>query len=161
MESIARSASRIFQNLAGWGRPVGLGIAIAMAAGCGDAHLRLITPQNIQPEVEWTDQERADPFARRLVHSEAGSSTHVLLLRKEEGSHVHDTHDRTLIVASGSGWARLGARNVRYGPGDVITIPRGSAHALENTAEGGSEFFEIFAPAYDGKDWRAVKEGAH
>ena len=161
MESIVRSAARIFGNLAGWGRPVGVGVALALVAGCGDAHLRLITPESIQPEVEWTVQERADPFARRLVHTEAGSSTHVLLLRKVEASHVHDTHDRTLIVASGAGWARLGARNFRYGPGDVITIPRGSTHALENTADEGSQFYEIFAPAYDGRDWRGVKEGVH
>ncbi len=159
MESIVRSAARIVRNLAGWARPVGVGAALALVAGCGDVHLRLITPEHIQPEAEWTDQERADPFARRLVHSEAGSSTHALLLRKEEAAHVHDHHDRTLIVAAGSGWARLGARNFRYGPGDVITIPRGSAHSLENTADAGSQFYEIFAPAYDGRDWRAVKEG--
>ena len=46
--------------------------------------------------------------------------------------HIHDQGDELFYVVSGRGTATLGNQTEEIGPGDVIFVPRGAAHAVSN-----------------------------
>ncbi len=140
-------------------RPMLLGIALAALCGCGETRTSIVTPGIPDYRVEWTPQEQAQQLAIRQLHSLAGTSTHALRLAGTMELRVHDQHDLTVVVLSGSAWVRLAGKFTSLAPGDIIEIPRGVNYFFENRGATASEFYEIYYPPYDGKDMRLIKEG--
>jgi mannose-6-phosphate isomerase-like protein (cupin superfamily) len=46
--------------------------------------------------------------------------------------HIHDQGDELFYIISGNGTATLGDQTVMIGPGDVIFVPKGAVHRIEN-----------------------------
>jgi mannose-6-phosphate isomerase-like protein (cupin superfamily) len=134
--------------------------AAVLLASCSELRPTIITPELEDYRVEWTPQEQAQQLATRLLHSQAGTSTHALRLAGTMDSRVHDQHDLTVVVLAGTSYARLGGKFHHLTPGDIVEIPRGSIYYFENNGPQASEYYEIFYPPYDGKDMRSIKEGS-
>jgi mannose-6-phosphate isomerase-like protein (cupin superfamily) len=136
------------------------GLVLALTA-CGDGRTAIIvTPALESRTVDWTDQERNEQVASRLLHSDAGSSAHAVRLVGTMEERVHDAHDLTVMVLTGTAYVRLGGKFHSIAAGDIIEIPRGSAYYFENHGSEPSQLYELFFPPYDGKDMRMVKEGS-
>jgi mannose-6-phosphate isomerase-like protein (cupin superfamily) len=134
--------------------------ALALA-GCGDGRTAtIVTPALESYTVDWTEQERGQQVASRLLHSDAGSSAHAVRLAGTMESRVHDAHDLTVVVLAGSAYVRLGGKFHSVVAGDIVEIPRGSTYYFENRGDQPSQLYELFFPPYDGHDLRMVKEGA-
>ena len=84
-------------------------------------------------------------------------SHHVVQIRDREIPHVHITHDATVMMLKGQGFLMLEQRRIDLTVGDVVYIPRGTAHYFTNTAREPTVAFAIYTPAFDGKDIVPVK----
>jgi quercetin dioxygenase-like cupin family protein len=49
--------------------------------------------------------------------------------------HLHPDAEEVVIVMSGSGWHRVGDEIYEIGPGDVVFVPRNTAHSACCTSE--------------------------
>lgn len=49
------------------------------------------------------------------------------------GFHRHATYDETFIICEGNYDFRLGEQRLKLGPGDVVFVPRGTAHGFVST----------------------------
>lgn len=63
--------------------------------------------------------------------------------------HYHALSDEIYCIETGSGRMRLGDGYRDVGPGDIVTIPHGTAHGLVNTGEGDMIIFIITSPPFD------------
>ncbi|MGB0713015.1 MAG: cupin domain-containing protein [Gammaproteobacteria bacterium] len=131
-----------------------LALAALFPSACQHQPTRLIGPDGIQEAIEWTAEEQAKPIAIRHLHRNADTSTHIVRLKGAEPPHYHDRHDLTVTLLSGRSTLHLKDHDIHMGPGDTAFIPRGVFHWAENTAQGASEAFVQFTPAFDGKDRR-------
>jgi quercetin dioxygenase-like cupin family protein len=113
---------------------------------------RLLTSTGIAPKVEWTAEEQQKDIAIRELSRSASASVHLVRARGAEKPHTHDEHDLIVMLVSGSVRAHLGDQVLDAHPGDVIQIPRGLPHWVENTGSEPSLSFAIFSPPFDGKD---------
>jgi mannose-6-phosphate isomerase-like protein (cupin superfamily) len=135
------------------------GIAVILNSGCGEQRAHIVTSQLNDVRAPWTPEQLAAQQATYVIPSQGGTSAQILRLGGTMLSQVHDAHDLTVVVLSGSAYVRLGGRFHAVKPGDVIQIPRGNIYYFENRGGAASEFYELYYPAYDGKDLRMVKEG--
>lgn len=85
------------------------------------------------------------------------ASHHVVQIRDRETPHLHKTHDATVMMLKGQGYLMLEQRRIDLIVGDVVYIPRGTAHYFTNTAPEPTVAFAIYTPAFDGKDNVPVK----
>ena len=59
--------------------------------------------------------------------------------------HIHRHHDEVMLVLEGQGEAVIGSEKRTVKPGDVIFVPRGTAHTLRFA----SQLLAIDSPAFD------------
>jgi mannose-6-phosphate isomerase-like protein (cupin superfamily) len=85
------------------------------------------------------------------------ASHHVVQVRGRESPHLHQTHDGTVMLVSGRGYLMMANKRIELSPGDIVYIPRGTAHYYVNTAPQPSVAFVVFSPPFDGKDNVPVK----
>jgi len=95
--------------------------------------------------------------ALHLISRSNSSSSHLVVIRKEEKLHTHQTHDAVAILLKGHGILTLGRRQLYIKPGAVVTIPRGTPHAFSNRAEEPAVAYVVFVPAFDGEDFHPVE----
>lgn len=107
--------------------------------------------------VSWSEEERAREIALKTLRTTNEASYHLVRLRGAEKLHVHDTHDVTVFLLSGSVSLTVAGRTVELRKGDVVEIPRGTAHQAVNLAPDASLAYAVFTPPYDGQDHRAVR----
>lgn len=120
-------------------------------------HGRVIRPNAMIEPARWTTEERNKDVAVRSIRVTRNASYHLICLNTAEKPHVHDQHDLVVTVLSGSSRIHLNMKTIDLRPGDVIEIPRGTLHWVENT--GGNtpaEAFAVFTPPYQGNDMRLV-----
>lgn len=130
-----------------------LGVVVLGVVGCNGPPPRTITAQGSLP-VEWTDEQLAQPIAIQTLRSTPEASHHWVRARGAEKPHVHDRTDMTVFIVSGNVIMHIGARHVTAAPGDVIDIPRGTPHWVENVHPEASIAYAIFSPALDPGDRR-------
>jgi len=63
--------------------------------------------------------------------------------------HYHAVSDEMYTIEKGTGRMRLGDEYRDVGPGDIVTIPRGTAHGLVNTGPEDMIIFVITSPPFD------------
>ena len=63
--------------------------------------------------------------------------------------HYHAVSDEMYCIEKGTGRMRLGDEYRDVGPGDIVTIPHGTAHGLVNNGEGDMIIFVITSPPFD------------
>ena len=79
-------------------------------------------------------------------------SHHLVQIRDHEAPHVHKTHDLTVVMLKGKGYLFLEQKRIDLIKGDILFIPRGSAHYFVNTFSEPSVGLAVFSPVFDGKD---------
>ena len=121
------------------------------------SRVKLITPHVVHTSTQWSNQERQQDVVSRSMRVTRYASYHIICVNTSEKPHVHDKHDLVITVLSGSAKIHLGLKTHELTAGDVIQIPRGTLHWVENT--GGktpTEAYAVFTPPYQGKDKRLV-----
>ena len=132
-------------------------LMLALLAGCGAPGRVFLSVGWTIDRLEWTEAEKALDVAVLEVRRNAYISVHVVRLKGAESPHVHDRHDLTVFVLSGTVRMHLGDRVHVVGKGDVGEIPHGLTHWAENAGADAAEAYIVFNPPFDGKDRRPVK----
>ncbi len=86
------------------------------------------------------------------VGRDARSSHHLVWIRDREVPHRHEHHDLTVFMLRGFGQMRLGQEERPVGPGSVLYVPRGAAHAFRNTSGEVAVAYAVYTPGFDGTD---------
>ena len=85
--------------------------------------------ENIRVEKAWGNLE--------VVRE--GENFKALILEVERGcqltKHWHDHRHETWIIVEGRGRVLVGERELIHGSGDIVRIPRGEVHRVENVGE--------------------------
>lgn len=97
-------------------------------------------------------------FSLYDVSRSESSSTHIVQVRQAEALHVHEYHDLVVIGQKGYGVLRVGSRPLRFSPGSVVLIPRGTPHSFVNESPEPAVVFVVFTPPFDGKDTVPIAE---
>jgi mannose-6-phosphate isomerase-like protein (cupin superfamily) len=113
---------------------------------------RLVEPGQVTQSVEWMEAESKSDIAIRKLRETADASFQIVRLNTAEKPHVHQHHDLTVFVLRGRALMHLDNKDIPVRAGDVIDIPRGIPHWVENKSKSPSEVYAIFTPAFDGKD---------
>lgn len=113
---------------------------------------RLVQPGEIVQSVKWIKAESKSDIAIRKLRETPDASFQIVRLNTAEKPHVHQTHDLTIFVLRGNALMHLDNKDISVRAGDVIDIPRGVPHWVENRSKSPSEVYAIFTPAFDGKD---------
>lgn len=112
---------------------------------------------------EWRDIVRENPIDKNenikvtpIFNNDDGSHF-IIQIRDREKSHIHETHDLTVVVKDGKGILHLGKDKLPMKCGDTAFIPRGVLHYFVNTGNKSAIAYVIFTPSYDGKDIKFVE----
>jgi mannose-6-phosphate isomerase-like protein (cupin superfamily) len=113
-----------------------LSIAAAFAAGCGVTHLLrpAIAAENITAQVIHTGDLEGDALSpanatgmrNKMFVSVDGATVSV-----QDGNtpkHLHNNANEMQYILEGTGTLWLGDKEVRVKPGDLVIIPKGTAH---------------------------------
>jgi len=139
-----------------WGdlsRSLALGVLGAVALGCASANEAgtVHTPDG-PVHVVWAADEVAQERSVRPVAKSDTASYAFVRLGRREALHRHDRSDATIVVLSGKARVRVGNRDMEVSAGDVVFIPRGTPHSVENLTPEPLEAFAVFSPQADPKD---------
>ena len=113
-----------------------LSIAAAFAAGCGVTHLLrpAIAAENIMPQIIHTADFSGDalgPANAGGMHSKMFVSADGATISIQDGSppkHLHADANEIQYILEGKGTIWLGDKEVQIKPGDLVIIPKGTAH---------------------------------
>jgi quercetin dioxygenase-like cupin family protein len=61
--------------------------------------------------------------------------------------HIHTLEDETFYILDGRCGFRVGERRFTAGPGDFVSVPRGTVHNFRNDGDGLSRIILTFTPA--------------
>jgi Mannose-6-phosphate isomerase len=78
---------------------------------------------------------KADP---RTGSYDASMFTQTFLPGMATSLHIHERADEFFFVHEGSGTAVIGSKSIQIGKGDVIFIPKGTVHGIENSGSEGA-----------------------
>ncbi len=122
-------------------------------SGADGAGPRAITADGVR-EVRWSDDDMVKPIALRTAWVTPLASAHWVRAIGAEQPHVHDRTDMLVFVVSGHVRMHLGSQTIDATRGDVIEVPRGTPHWVENVDPDASVAYVVFTPAFDGSDRR-------
>jgi mannose-6-phosphate isomerase-like protein (cupin superfamily) len=113
-----------------------LSIAAAFAAGCGVTHLLrpAIAAENITAQVIHTGELAGDAlgmasgtgFRSKLFVAADGAT--VAVQDGNVAKHLHPNTNEMQFILEGTGTIWLGDKEVKVKPGDLVVIPKGTAH---------------------------------
>ena len=98
------------------------------------------------------------PFVSELLFASSELSAHRALVSSSMPLHVHERHAETVLVIAGEGRMTVGEQEIPIGPGVLVHVPRGVAHAVE--ARSPLTALSIFTPPFDGEDRRFLEPDA-
>ena len=113
-----------------------LSLAVAFAAGCGVTHfLRpAIAAENIVAQIINTGEMEGDklgnanPIGFRSKMFVAADGMTISIQDGNVGKHMHPNTNEIQYILDGTGTIWLGDKEVRVKPGDLVVIPKGTAH---------------------------------
>ena len=117
-------------------------------------HTSVAEGNKTEPNVQWSPDELARDVAVKNLGATAEASFHFVRLKEAEPPHIHDRHDLTVFIFSGTSTVHFKDHTVSMRPGDLIDIPRGVWHWAENIGKNPTQAYAIFTPPLDGKDRR-------
>lgn len=88
----------------------------------------------------------------RSLNNDSLVSSFVVIIKKEVKLHKHQTHAEHVYVLEGEGDMRLGDKNIHVKKGDLVFIPKNTAHSLKVTSAIPVKVISVQAPNFDGKD---------
>jgi mannose-6-phosphate isomerase-like protein (cupin superfamily) len=98
-----------------------------------------------------------EDFRIAEIGRDAHSSHHLVWIRDREQPHRHERHDLWVVILRGHGGMRLGDEEREVGPGSILYVPRGAAHAFRNASNEVAVAYAVYAPAFDGRDRTLVE----
>lgn len=90
--------------------------------------------------------------AVQALHSDSLASSFLICIPREVKAHYHAAHTEHVVVLEGEGELLLGDSLIAIRPGDIVAIPRGTAHAVRTRSEGPLRVLSVQAPRFDGSD---------
>jgi mannose-6-phosphate isomerase-like protein (cupin superfamily) len=93
-----------------------------------------------------------DNTAATNVYSDSVATSNVIWIKKDVRPHYHNSHTEQAYVIEGTGKMLLGNQIIDVRPGDLITIPKGTIHALRVTSSTPMKVLTIHSPSFDGSD---------
>ena len=88
----------------------------------------------------------------RKLNSDSLVSSFVIFIKKEVKAHKHVTHSEHVYVLEGEGEMMIGDKTLKVKKGDMIFIPKRTAHSLKVTSSTPMKVISVQAPLFDGKD---------
>jgi len=101
---------------------------------------------------EFKPTEDFDNVWVKKMSTDERASTFVIWVKKEVKLHKHEAHTENIYVLDGFATMTLGDQEIEIQPGDFITIPKGTPHAVVVTSRGPLKVISIQAPEFIGKD---------
>ncbi len=86
------------------------------------------------------------------LHSDSLASSFLLCITGEVPLHLHRTHTEHVSVLDGEGLMTLGDTVFTVRAGQVLTIPKGTPHAVKRTGPEPLKVLSVQAPWSDGTD---------
>ena len=86
------------------------------------------------------------------LHSDSLASSLLLCITGEVPLHLHRAHTEHVSVLDGEGLMILGDTVFTVHAGQVLTIPKGTPHAVKRTSEAPLKVLSVQAPFFDGTD---------
>ena len=114
-----------------------ISIAVAFAAGCGVTHLMRpaeAAVENITAQVIHTGEMNGDalgPVSATGLRSKMFVTADGATVSVQDGNvpkHLHTNANEMQYILEGTGTIWLGDKEVQVKPGDLIVIPKGTAH---------------------------------
>lgn len=136
---------------------IGIASLLLAAAGCASQHEATLIGPTGALSPQWTEADLAKPYAVTELFRTELASHHVVRLAAAEKPHVHDTHDGSVFILSGTARVHLGDEVHDLSAGDTLFIPHGQLHWAQNTGRDPAMAYVIFTPPFDGKDIRPVQ----
>lgn len=76
-----------------------------------------------------------------------------IVIKKEVKAHKHATHSEHVVVLEGQGKMYLGEKSFLIKKGDVVFIPKNTAHSVISIGKNGPlKVISVQAPLFDGTD---------
>ncbi len=122
----------------------------------GWRHPKVVSPDGEVKKIEWEEWEKMKDPVKRDIAKTNDASFHIIRLQGMEPAHTHDTHDLVAVVLKGMGKIHYGETIYDIQKGDIVHIPRGVPHWVENTGNQSLEAYAIFNPPFDGKDFHLI-----
>ena len=113
-----------------------LSVAVAFAAGCGATHL--LRPaqaaENIRAQIIHCRRTGGDALARHRPPASvktfvAADGATISVQDGKVPKHMHPNTNEIQYILEGTGTIWLGDKEVKVKPGDLVIIPKGTAHA--------------------------------
>ena len=108
--------------------------------------------QSIQLLDAVTAPESYENVYVKPITSDSLSSSYVIFIKKEVKKHKHVFHTEHVYVLEGEGELLLGDKLINVKKGDMIFIPKNTAHTLKVTSTTPVKIISIQSPYFDGKD---------
>jgi mannose-6-phosphate isomerase-like protein (cupin superfamily) len=113
-----------------------LSLAAAFAAGCSVTHLLrpAIAAENITAQVIHTGELEGDALGKPNaggMRSKLYVAADGMTISIQDGNvakHMHPNTNEIQYILDGTGTITLGDKEVRVKPGDLVVIPKGTAH---------------------------------
>lgn len=94
----------------------------------------------------------SDNIYNKPLFGDSLASSFVIVIKKEVKLHKHLQHSEHVVVLEGSGNMTLGNKNFEIKKGDVVFIPKNTAHAVKSTGKQALKVLSVQSPNFDGKD---------
>jgi len=132
-------------------------LMIVSSAGCVRGAGQILTPAGREPTRADAGGPKSGAVLQQL-RSEEGASFHILHVHTEQPPQTIE-QDVVLFVVQGKLKLHLGDRDFMIHVGDVVEIPRGTTHWVQNVASSESIAYLVFTPPFKAEG-RAVVGGA-
>ncbi len=86
------------------------------------------------------------------MYSDSLSSTYAIWVKNAVKSHMHVKHTEVVTVLQGKGTMTIGGQEQKIKKGDVVIIPKGTAHSVITTSRKPLLVISVQAPQFKGKD---------
>jgi mannose-6-phosphate isomerase-like protein (cupin superfamily) len=94
----------------------------------------------------------SDNIYNKPAFNDSLASSFCILIKKEVKLHKHLTHSEHVVVLEGEGKMTLGDKTFYIQKGDLVFIPKNTAHAVKNEGTVPLKVYSIQSPSFDGKD---------
>ncbi|HLG42586.1 MAG TPA: cupin domain-containing protein [Planctomycetota bacterium] len=119
-----------------------------LLAGCAAPRMATESMVTNMPDLVRMDPVGETPAKITLLHGDDVHTCNVVQVRAAVKAHVHRKSHEIVCVVSGEGRLKLGDKELRVGPGDVIFVARGTVHAFESTGAEPAVVLSVFTPRF-------------
>ena len=106
----------------------------------------------LQPDGEY------DNVTNKKIYSDSLTTSFVIWVKKDVPLHKHAFHTEQILVLEGTAQMRIGEVWFDIKPGDWLTVPKNTPHAVKVTSAVPLKVLSIQSPEFKGDDRILLKE---